>query len=170
MERLAPLEPPHFDVVSSLTVVGDTLVSGSRDKNLRSWDYDTYQQKYPDAMNAHSDWINTLETDEERSLMYSGGKEGIIKVWNPKNQRLDCVASLSGHTGGINTLCRIESTGGRVFASGSSDKSIRMWKMKDKYVTAAEPESEEDEEMAAAEESKEEERKKPAAKKQFMTL
>jgi WD40 repeat protein len=34
-----PLKPPHFDVVSSLAMIGRgyTLVSGSRDKNLRTY-------------------------------------------------------------------------------------------------------------------------------------
>lgn len=34
-----PLHPPHFDVVTSLSMLGGglTLVSGSRDKNLRTY-------------------------------------------------------------------------------------------------------------------------------------
>jgi len=32
------LEPPHLDTVTSLSVVGNTLISGSRDFNLRFWD------------------------------------------------------------------------------------------------------------------------------------
>ena len=54
-ERKVPLEPPHFGAVSSLAIVGDTLISGSRDKNLRSWDFNTFSQKYPEVLNAHSD-------------------------------------------------------------------------------------------------------------------
>jgi WD40 repeat protein len=38
-ETMAPLEPPNFDAVTSLALLQDgTMVSGSRDKNLRMWD------------------------------------------------------------------------------------------------------------------------------------
>jgi WD40 repeat protein len=33
--------PPHFDNVSCLSIFGDTLVSGSWDKNLWFWDMKT---------------------------------------------------------------------------------------------------------------------------------
>jgi WD40 repeat protein len=87
---LPPLEPPHFDVVTSLKVLDDTLISGSRDKNLRCWDYSSLQNKYADVMQAHSDWINILETDCDRSELYSGGKDGVVKVWKIKNKKLTC--------------------------------------------------------------------------------
>ena len=38
-ETLQPFEPPHFDAVTSLALLDDSLISGSRDKNLRCWDY-----------------------------------------------------------------------------------------------------------------------------------
>ncbi len=37
-EIMHPFDPPHFDVVTSLAILDNTLVSGSRDKNLRCWD------------------------------------------------------------------------------------------------------------------------------------
>ena len=37
MEILAPFEPPHMDTVTGLAVIGNKLVSGSKDKNLRLW-------------------------------------------------------------------------------------------------------------------------------------
>lgn len=39
LETLSPFDPPHFDAVTSLALLEDSLVSGSRDKNLRGWDY-----------------------------------------------------------------------------------------------------------------------------------
>lgn len=47
---------------------GATLVSGSRDKNLRL--YDLTQPNFPElssCLTAHSDHINVLETDESQS-------------------------------------------------------------------------------------------------------
>ena len=37
-----------------------------------------------DVMGAHSDWINTLETDIDQKELYSGSKDGIVKVWKIK--------------------------------------------------------------------------------------
>ena len=61
---------------------GTTLVSGSRDKNLRL--YDLQQNNFPEisnCLNAHNDHINVLETDESQKYLYSGSRDGIVKVW-----------------------------------------------------------------------------------------
>ena len=81
---LANLQPPHFDVVTSLAMMnnGRTLVSGSRDKNLRL--YDLTQPNFPEQSNiltAHNDHVNVLETDESQQYLYSGSRDGIVRVW-----------------------------------------------------------------------------------------
>lgn len=43
-------------------------------------------------LSAHSDWINTLETDSEHKEMYSGSKDGIVKVWKADKKQMRCVA------------------------------------------------------------------------------
>jgi len=62
MESLAPFEPPHFDVVTSLSIVRDNLVSGSRDKNLRLWSLDHPINNLRSTSYAHQDWINVTES------------------------------------------------------------------------------------------------------------
>lgn len=88
-------------------------------------------------MSAHTDWINTLETDTDRRMMYSGCKDGIVKVWKMKSKHLKCTASLSvkngsaNLTGGaaINTIAKIDKQwGSTMFATGGSDRQIRVWK------------------------------------------
>ena len=44
--------------------------------------------------NAHNDHINTFETDKEKSTLYSGSRDGIVKVWSMDEQR------------GSNLVCR----------------------------------------------------------------
>jgi hypothetical protein len=81
-------------------------------------------------MSAHNDWINTLETDIERRMMYSGCKDGVVKVWKLKNRQLRCAAQLSMPTGSsavvgsnsINTISKIDKQFGVMFATGSSDR------------------------------------------------
>lgn len=43
---------------------------------------------------AHNDWINCLETSAETRELYSGSKDGAVKVWAMKNDRLTCMAKL----------------------------------------------------------------------------
>ena len=131
-ETLPPFEPPHFDVVTSLAIVKDTLISGSRDKNLRGWDKQLFTNKQSmDVMSAHSEWINALETDHDNREMYSASKDGIVKVWKIKQKQLKCVASLATpSTASINTICKIDRQFGKMFACGSTDKQLRIWKQR----------------------------------------
>lgn len=71
--NIDPLKVPHFDAVTSLALLRNsngqfkTLVSGSRDKNLRCVDLanQDFISQDPDETitNAHHDHVNVLETD-----------------------------------------------------------------------------------------------------------
>ena len=63
---------------------GATLVSGSKDKNLRLYDLSlggSFQES-ASILGAHNDHITVLETDESQQLLYSGSRDGIVKVWS----------------------------------------------------------------------------------------
>jgi WD40 repeat protein len=90
-------------------------------------------------MSAHSDWINTLEAAHDKRFMYSGCRDGVVKVWKMTkgNRELKCTAQLSlnsivsqpiGGSGSINTISKIDKQFGEMFATGGSDKQIRIWK------------------------------------------
>lgn len=72
-----------------------------------------------------------METDIDQKDLYSGSKDGIVKVWKIKNKKLKCMAQLTSAASSINSICSIDKQFGKMFAMGSSDKSIRMWKFKD---------------------------------------
>lgn len=55
-----PFQAPHFDAVTSLALLEGVLVSGSRDKSLRTWDITSEQCQNVQMEVAHKDWINTL--------------------------------------------------------------------------------------------------------------
>ena len=105
-----------MDAVTSLAILDDySLVSGSRDKSLRCWqDYKSLSTEKPSLNSelipsAHNDWINTLETDVDHRELYSGSKDGIVKVWKTKRKQMRCVASLStSSTASINSICRLD--------------------------------------------------------------
>ena len=81
-----PVQPPHFDAVTALAMMGGgtKLVSGSRDKHIRTYDLtgDPYHDSQLCKMNAHSDWITTLENNASKTLLYSGCRDGSVKIWD----------------------------------------------------------------------------------------
>jgi WD40 repeat protein len=140
---LGALSPPHFEVVTALAILGKTnpsLISGSRDKCLRRYSIREYPFRSSEAqLNAHNDHINTLETDREQTTLYSGSKDGIVKVWSMADVdgskgegNLTCRAILEGNSSNssVNTICKldIDPSLGQAFACGSSDRSIRIWR------------------------------------------
>jgi WD40 repeat protein len=89
-------------------------------------------------MCAHSDWVQCLETDQDKKELYSGGKDGVVKVWKIQSSKLKCMAGLSSNSGAVNCLTKIDKGFGRMFVQGSADRSIRMWKYKEKVVEESE--------------------------------
>ena len=105
LEAKGSLEPPHFDTVTSLASLGNTVISASRDKHFRFWDPATGGSKFPPVA-AHPDWVNTLNSiyiyiyiiaDPQEGYLYSGGKEGGIKIWKMEAD-LECVAHIYGNS------------------------------------------------------------------------
>lgn len=92
-------------------------------------------EAYFSFLSAHTDSVNVLTLHEKGKIFATGSGDKIIQLWdiieinieetkepvhitNPKHV-------LSGHTGGISTLDF--SVNGKLLASGSSDKSVRLW-------------------------------------------
>lgn len=60
--------------------------------------------------------------------MYIGGTNGHIKIWQIARERLLDIIDLEAHEQSVNGIARIKSSGCRAFASGSEDKTIKIWK------------------------------------------
>jgi WD40 repeat protein len=72
--------------------------------------------------------------------MYSGCKDGTVKVWRMNNHKqIRCTAHLSvpgasvSGASSINTIGRIDKQYGKMFATGGADKQIRLWKFHGTY-------------------------------------
>jgi WD40 repeat protein len=59
-------------------------------------------------MQAHSDWVNALETDKQKKELYSCSKDGVVKVWRMKQKKLKCMAALAGGGGSVNCITAID--------------------------------------------------------------
>ncbi|XP_035660434.1 kinesin-like protein KIF21A isoform X4 [Branchiostoma floridae] len=115
------LEPPHYDGIQSLAIMGDFLFSGSRDTCIKKWDL-ANQQLRQSISNAHKDWICALDFVPGRQMLLSGCRAGQLKVW----QMEDCslVGEVKGHDSPINAIC---SNSSHIFTA-SSDRNVRIWR------------------------------------------
>ena len=57
---LSPFQPPHLDSVTGLTVVGNRLISGSKDKHLRLWSLDQTVSNNKHTFHAFNDYVTTV--------------------------------------------------------------------------------------------------------------
>uniref|UniRef100_A0ACB8FQ65 Kinesin-like protein kif21a n=1 Tax=Sphaerodactylus townsendi TaxID=933632 RepID=A0ACB8FQ65_9SAUR len=95
-------EPPHYDGIEALTIMGDSLFSGSRDNGIKKWDLaqkDLIQQ----VPNAHKDWVCALGLVPGSPALLSGCRGGILKLWNIDT--FAPISELKGHDSPINAIC-----------------------------------------------------------------
>ncbi|XP_061496305.1 kinesin-like protein KIF21A isoform X3 [Rhineura floridana] len=114
-------EPPHYDGIEALTIIGDNLFSGSRDNGIKKWDLaqkDLIQQ----VPNAHKDWVCALGVVPGSPVLLSGCRGGILKLWNADT--FAPVSELKGHDSPINAICTNSS---QIFTT-SDDRTVRIWK------------------------------------------
>lgn len=103
------------------------LMSGSRDSTIKTWDI--YKGVALKSLKIYSYWINILikspfHTNEIMSCSFDN--HGMVRVWDAKNGKL--IKELNGHSNSASCLLIIESgfyMG--YFATGSFDKTIRLW-------------------------------------------
>lgn len=114
-------EPPHYDGIEALTILGDNLFSGSRDNGIKKWDLaqkDLIQQ----VPNAHKDWVCALGCVPGSPLLLSGCRGGIIKLWNVDT--FAPISELKGHDSPINAI----STNSSQIFTASDDRMVKIWK------------------------------------------
>lgn len=58
----------------------------------------------------------------EKVMIVSGDADGKVKIWKPSKSKVK--NELSGHTNRVRSLAKID---GKIVASGSYDRSVRIW-------------------------------------------
>ncbi|XP_050179446.1 kinesin-like protein KIF21A isoform X7 [Myiozetetes cayanensis] len=114
-------EPPHYDGIEALAIMGDNLFSGSRDNGIKKWDLsqkDLLQQ----VPNAHKDWVCALGLIPEAPVLLSGCRGGILKLWNVDT--FASIGEMKGHDSPINAICTNSS---QIFTA-ADDRTVRIWK------------------------------------------
>lgn len=134
---LKPLQQ-NFAVFSlQFSADGNEILCGSNDGHL--YIYDRTLNERTSRIDAHEDDINAVcFADQSSQILYSGGDDGIVNVWdrrtlsesNPQN-----VGALAGHIDGITFIdSRLD---GRFLLSNSKDQTIKVWDLRKFSSTAA---------------------------------
>ncbi|XP_064362018.1 kinesin-like protein KIF21A isoform X6 [Dromaius novaehollandiae] len=114
-------EPPHYDGIEALAIMGDNLFSGSRDNGIKKWDLaqkDLIQQ----VPNAHKDWVCALGLVPSAPVLLSSCRGGMLKLWNVET--FAPVGEMKGHDSPINAICTNSS---HIFTA-ADDRTVRIWK------------------------------------------
>jgi WD40 repeat protein len=114
----------HADPVVSVAYCpdGKSLISASKDKTIRLWDVAT--GKITATFDGHSDNIwGVAVSPNGKTLAARGFDDNTIRLWDLAAHKTSAV--LKGHTSFIS--CVVFSPDGKTLASGSADKSVRLW-------------------------------------------
>ena len=122
--EISSFDIAHFDSVTCLATSGEYLVSGSKDKSLKLWSLDTLKDNYRYTLCAHNDYINTLAVDKDSSLMFSGSRDGQVKVSSVGKGRIEVLGCIDCHSRSVNGLVSLNN----ILMTCSSDKTIKIWR------------------------------------------
>lgn len=117
--------PAHQSPVTGLVSYGDTLVSSSRDKSVKQWD--NAGACLTSLGGFHTDWINCLEVDHKQRQVYTGGKDGKIKVWRGQDG-IKLAGDLPSFNTSILCISSIHTEDSSIVSAGN-DKTFKIWKM-----------------------------------------
>lgn len=101
---------------------GRYLACGSSDGVIHQFDM-VNPHKTMNAIEAHSVPIRALTYSRDSSQLVSGGDDGYVKIYNANEAKL--VTNLTGHQAWV--TCAAFCSDNIRLATGSSDKTVRLW-------------------------------------------
>ena len=131
----------HDDVIWSFSFNhdGTQLISCGQDGVVRVWDFTKVQlrssvsaeETFPESLILSTekmpDWSLCAKFLPGESQIISGGKEGLLRIYNSKTGTLE--RTLSGHQGSVTRIC-IGKDGKRVITA-CGDGMIRVWNLRE---------------------------------------
>ncbi|PWI64590.1 hypothetical protein PCL_09520 [Purpureocillium lilacinum] len=127
----------HGSSVSSVAFSpdGKLVASGSYDKTIKIWDAETGEVQR--ALAGHGEWVRSVALSPDGKLVASGSDDKTIKIWDTATgeaQRTlvghgssvrSVTFSPDGHGSSVSSVAF--SPNGKLVASGSYDKTIKIW-------------------------------------------
>ncbi|KAF9343705.1 hypothetical protein BGX26_005327 [Mortierella sp. AD094] len=107
----------HEDSVYCIQFDNTKIVTGSRDRTIKFWDFHTLQ--CTDTLEGHSQSVLCLQFNEKK--MVSGSSDNTIIVWDMETHKP--ISRLYGHTAGVLDVCFDD----QYIISCSKDTSIKVW-------------------------------------------
>jgi WD40 repeat protein len=113
----------HLDVIncSAISPDGRTLLSGSKDKTLKLWNYETGDEIR--TFMGHDADIKCCAFSPNGKTILSGSDDATLKLWDVATGVL--IRTFIGHRGGVN--CCAVSPDGKTILSGACDRLLRLW-------------------------------------------
>ncbi len=133
LPQTASLTPPggslvrtlvgHSDSVNAvaLSADGKYLISGSDDKTLKVWNWQTGEELR--TLNGHSSSVKALALTPDGKYVISGSGDRTLKVWNW--QTGEELRTLNGHSSSVNAIALTPD--GKYVISGSWDNTLKVW-------------------------------------------
>lgn len=117
----------HNGWVTSIATNGETLISGSRDKTIISWDLSRTDEDRCGAphrsLTGHSHFVEEVVLSSDGAFALSCSWDQTLRLWNLSTGNSTRI--FSGHTGDV--LSVAFSADNRQIISGSRDRTLRLW-------------------------------------------
>ncbi|CCI20766.1 WD40 repeat domain-containing protein [Microcystis aeruginosa] len=120
----------HQDKVTAVAVPpdGEIIASGSEDKTVKIWSVKTGEILA--TLQGHSDKVLTVKFSQNGQLLASGGGENdkTVIIWNLGEKSS---ITLKGHSDWFGGILSVDfGSNNKFLASGSKDKTIKIWDIK----------------------------------------
>ena len=109
----------HRQSVRAIAYHNDTVVSGSYDNTVRSWDIKTGRMIH--LMEGHTQKVYSVVIDGKRNHCMSGSMDSSVRIWDLNTG--DCIKKLEGHTVLVGLLGLTD----KYLVSAAADSILRIW-------------------------------------------
>ncbi len=81
------------------------------------------------TVHSFNEYITAVQNDDHLPLFYASDRSGQIKIGTVIKEKIEFVGGILAHSQQINAICKLNVSPRRgLFATGSSDKSIKLWR------------------------------------------
>ncbi|XP_076470711.1 DDB1- and CUL4-associated factor 11-like [Babylonia areolata] len=120
----------HSFCIFSLMFSSDNreIVGGANDGCMYVYDRESNQRTLK-VVDAHDDDVNAVAfADDSSQILFSGGDDGLCKVWDRRTLREDHARPVGCMAGHVDGITYIDTKGdARYFVSNSKDQTIKLW-------------------------------------------